>query len=121
MKNVTRMFRFFAPMLACVGTLGLAPAAQADETDTAQTVTYGDVVVHYADLNLASAAGVKALYARLSSAAEKACGNEPKTPALERQLQFKRCYDRTLDRAVEGVGSQQVQMLHAAHKDSSVG
>ena len=64
--------RMIASVVAFAGTFGLALAAQAGEPGTAPAEKHDDVVVRYADLDLASAEGVKVLYAPLSSAAERA-------------------------------------------------
>ena len=110
--------RIVGQLVAFAGTFGVALAAQAGEP---RADRYADVVVSYADLNLATAAGARTLYARLSNAAERACGSFPTSPALEQRLQYKACYERTLNKAVEKVESQQVRALHAAHKDATVG
>lgn len=121
MNTVTRTSRFPVLVLACAGTLGLASAAHAGDTGTARTDKYADVVVSYADLNLASAEGARALYARLSRAADRACGHTPKSRSLDQWMYYHACYDSTLDRAVEKIGSQNVHTLHAARTDSKVG
>lgn len=119
MDVATKMSPIPGSLIAFAGTFGLALAAHAG--DTAPAPKRDDVVVRYADLNLTTVEGARTLYARLSSAAERACGNAPKTPALERQMQYKACYDGTLTRAVEKIGSQHVRSLHAARTDSKVG
>jgi UrcA family protein len=70
---------------------------------------------------LNSTAGNKVLYARLSAAAERACGNPPKAQGLQRQLQYRACYDSALDKAVDKVGSRELQALHATRAPGQVG
>ena len=71
--------------------------------------------------DLATEEGARTLYARLAAAAERACGSAPRTLALTEHMRYRACYDSTLTRAVEKIGSQQVHALHAARTDSSVG
>src|SRR5687768_7294438 len=121
MNVKTTKLRILGSMLACAGTLGLAAAAQAGEPATARPAKHDDVVVRYADLNMATADGARMLYTRLSSAAKRACGGTPMTVSLDARAYFDSCYDRTLNHAVDKVGSQQVQMLHARRSDAKVG
>ena len=98
-----------------------------DSSDPSHHQTYalgerhGDVVVQYADLDLNSAAGNKVLYARLSAAAERACGNEPSARELKRQVQYRACYDKALNRAVDKIGSRELQALHTSKATGNVG
>jgi UrcA family protein len=110
--------RIVGHLFALASTFGLALATQAGEPPADK---YPDVVVQYADLNLTTVAGAKALYARLSAAAERACGDTPRSPTLKERQHYKSCYESTLNRAVEKVGSQQVHTLHAARTDAKVG
>jgi UrcA family protein len=112
--------RMFATMIAVLATAGTASMAQAG--DTAQPrERHSDVVVQYADLNLNSAAGNKALYARLSAAAERACGNEASARDLKRKAQYRACYDKALNGAVDKIGSRELQALHASKTTRRVG
>jgi UrcA family protein len=113
--------RVIGSVVAFAGTLGLALAAQAGEPGTAPAEKHDDVVVRYADLDLTSAEGAKALYARLSSAAERACGKAPNSRELKARSQYKACFDRTLEKAVGKVGNPSVQALHAVRDGAKVG
>jgi UrcA family protein len=105
-------------LLGLVGTAGLV--ATADARDEKQS-KHEDVVVRYADLDLASDAGTQVLYARLSSAAKRACGNEPRLHDIRAAKQYRECFDEKLDKAVRKVGNPQVQALHDARSNSAVG
>ncbi len=114
----TQKTRTFLTMLALAATAGFAATAQAGDAAPAPG-HYADVVVSYSDLDLNSAEGNKVLYARLSSAAEKACGDAPATRELERKAQYRSCVQSTLNRAVDEVGSHEMQALHqtrSAHR-----
>lgn len=104
---------FLGSMIALAGTFGLALVAHAGEATTATTARHADVVVRYADLDLESPEGAEALYARLSTAAGRACGNEPSTRELKARRQYEACYERTLEKAIRKVGNAGVQAVHA--------
>jgi UrcA family protein len=76
---------------------------------------FKSVVVRYADLNLGTTAGVQALYARLSSAADAACGGQQHMVELRQRHSYGVCYDETLAKAVRKVNSARLQALHAEH------
>lgn len=72
------------------------------------------VTVPYADLNLDHEEGVAVLYRRLQYASESVCG--VRIAKVRRCLASKRqaddCYNRTLTKAVESVGSEMLASLH---------
>lgn len=105
----TQKTRMLVTMIAMAATTGFAATAQAGE---ASANHYESVVVSYSDLDLNSAAGNKALYARLSSAAERACGRTPSTRDLELKAQYRSCVENKLNRAVDKIGSNEMQALH---------
>lgn len=111
MNATTLRKRTFGTVLALAATTGLAFSAHAGAPAGA---VHTAVVVRYADLNLASPEGAKALYARLGAAAEKACGGEPGIREFGRQASYRACYERAMDKAVAKVGRTQVQALHVA-------
>jgi UrcA family protein len=110
--------RLLGSMVAFAGTFGLALAAQAGDVAPAAP-KHDDVVVRYADLNLNSEAGVRVLYARLSDAAARACGDEPIGLDLKARAQYEECFDRTLEKAVGKVGNPDVQALHRVRKEGA--
>lgn len=120
MPTHTQQTRMFATLIVVLATAGIASTAQADGAARSST-RYGDVVVQYADLDLSSAAGNKVLYARLSAAAERACGNEPSARELKRQEQYRACYENALNRAVDKIGSRELHALHTSRTTRNVG
>jgi UrcA family protein len=78
-------------------------------------------VVQYSDLDLKSIAGNKVLYARLAAAAERACGYDLHSRDLQRRMQYRACYDSALNRAVDKIGSRELQVLHATDDAHNVG
>jgi UrcA family protein len=106
-------------MIAFAGTFGLALTANAGDAGPDASPRYDDVVVRYADLNLNSVEGAKVLYARLSEAAERACGQEPSWRELKAMREYRACYDRTLQKAVDKVSNAGVQALHDVRKDGA--
>jgi UrcA family protein len=121
MNVSSQKVRLLGSVVAAAATLCLAAGAQAGDREPALEQKNDDVVVRYADLNLESTEGARRLYARLATAADRACGYAPKSHALDRLLPYMTCYESTLDRAVEQIGSRQVRALHAARLDDSVG
>jgi UrcA family protein len=112
--------RILGSVLACAGTLGLVLTANAGDVKPRDAVPkHDDVVVRFADLNLNTNEGARVLYARLSVAAERACGDEPSSRELGARSYFQACYDRTLQKAVDKVSSPGVQALHAVRKDGA--
>jgi len=116
MKVTTLQTCIFGTVLALAGTVGFALSAQAGAPAGA---THTAVVVQYADLDLASHEGAKALYARIAAAADKACGGEPGAQEFSRQSSYRACYDRAVNKAVQKVGRPQVQAVHAARAAGS--
>lgn len=99
-----------AALLACGAQAG--DSAKATES----------VLVRYDDLNLASAAGAQTLYARISTAATRACGGEPSLRELHQHQNYRACFDVTVEQAVKKVDSARLQALHAERKSTrSVG
>jgi UrcA family protein len=94
-------------------TLLFALSAQAGPQRVDTPMNHPSVVVRYADLNLATAAGTQALYARLSSAASRACGGQPGIHELRQQQDYRACYGRAMAKAVKKIDSQRLQALHA--------
>ena len=79
------------------------------------------VVVTFDDLNLASTAGARTLYARLKSAAQQACGSRPTGRDLQGYMAYQSCYDSALDKAVRKIDNARLLALHRKSADSSVG
>lgn len=120
MQTNTQKTRILGTMITLAATAGIATTAQAG--DAARVGPhYDNVVVQYSDLDLNGVAGNKVLYARLSAAAERACGKEPDSRDLRRRMQYRACYDSALNRAVDKIGSRELQALHATGARHDVG
>jgi UrcA family protein len=115
----TRKTGLFVTMFAMAATAGFATTASAGED--ADAARHDDVVVNYSDLNLDSAAGNQKLYARLTSAAERACGSASATRDLELRAQYRACVESALNRAVDKVGSRDLRALHRTATAHHVG
>ena len=120
MHTYTQKTRMLVTMIACAATAGIASTAQAGDAGQS-SARYDSVVVKYSDLDLDTAAGNKALFTRLSAAAERACGNAPNARDLQRQAQFRACYESALSRAVDKIGRRELQALHTAGAADHVG
>jgi len=98
-------------MLGVAGLLVTLSGQAAERVMLGTSVT--SVTVAYDDLNLASPAGTRALYARLDSAAIRVCGGAPKLlQELQKQTNFRSCHDRALEKAVDKVGDPRLHALH---------
>jgi UrcA family protein len=98
---------------ALIGVLLLAAAATATAgTDAATSaVRVVSLEVEYTDLNLATAAGAKTLYKRISHAAHTVCGpNHSRSVAL--LSAHRRCVRDAVNAAVEKVGAPTLTVLH---------
>jgi UrcA family protein len=120
MQTNTWKTRQLVTVIAFAATAAIAPTAQAGDAARSGP-SYDSVVVKYSDLDLGGVAGNKVLYARLSAAAARACGNEPDSRDLRRRMQYRACYDSALNRAVDKVGSRELQALHATGASHNVG
>lgn len=70
------------------------------------------VVVRYADLNLASVAGVASLYKRIRNAAESVC-SPLETKTLILRDAYKQCVAEAVTNAVTAVGNGNLANYHA--------
>ena len=117
-RNLTHRFHKAGTALA----IGLATALLAVSAQAAAPQANESVVVRYDDLNLASTAGAQALYARINTAAERACGGSPPMRELRRQQAYAACVNESVETAVKKIDSQRLQALHAERKSArSVG
>lgn len=87
-------------------------AAGLTQTASAESVVVRSIAVTYADLDLADAAGVQALYSRIVSAAESACGRYD-VGDLRAKRDHKTCYEAAVAAAVAGVDNASLRVLHA--------
>ena len=79
------------------------------------------VPVSYDDLNLTNPAGARTLYARLKSAAGRACGSRPSGRDSQEYLNYQSCYESALDKAVSQVNRSQLQALQRHGANTSTG
>lgn len=97
-------------LLACGGTGGLAWAAEPIQMN-----------VSYADLNLESAAGVRSLYGRLKSAAQRVCAPLDDGRHGPRNFRFERCYRTALDSAVAKIDRPVLTAMHNSRRQEAGG
>ena len=88
------------------GVVGVAHADAPPQTiETAQ--------VSYADLDLSTEAGARALLGRIDSAARDACGDATHSPLLPREgANLRECVNEAVGTAVSKIGSPLVASLH---------
>jgi len=97
-----------AAVVFCVvssGSFG-SSALAAERTGEAPSINVG-----YADLDLNTADGVEALYARLRTAARRVC-SQHEGRALINAFEWQACYDQALSTAVSKVKSESLSALH---------
>lgn len=89
-----------------------ASAALADSRSGPRTIDPHPITVRFADLNLATPEGARALYGRIREAARQACG--PKFafwyPRIEEK--WNACYEETVESAVKQVDRPMLTVLH---------
>ncbi len=104
------VIRGYAFAVAAVGALaGASFGADAQAAENAVDVR--SVTVRYTDLNLNTAAGVDALYARLRDAASAVCSHHAGR-GLADVVAWRDCYRQALSAAVNSVQSRALQTLH---------
>ena len=95
-------------------TLALgAPSAMA-----ATSVERVATQVNFADLDLDTTAGAKALYQRIDTASRNVCGvgDNLDKGSLKEQRQAKACYQQALKKALEAVGEDSLAQLPASQR-----
>lgn len=109
--KLTRLLRSILPALAVLG-LGIPAAATASTPSQLDGLA---ITVSYADLNIASEAGARVLYARLQRASREACDVRSLTVAgsVRRVTQTQACYREALSAAVEEIDSEALTKIHA--------
>jgi UrcA family protein len=94
--------------LAAGAVAALAAGAQVSAARAEQRVT-----VSTQGLDLGTAPGAKAFYARLSHAVIAACGGAPTSFFTSEEERFQACYKTAMDQAVAGAHAPLVADLHA--------
>jgi len=105
------MSKLLKSLVATFMIFALGAPAIASASDSLEGTA---VKVSFADLNIEKAAGAKALYHRLQSAAKEACGVESlKNEGSVKQIaQSRSCYRKALDSAVAKIGNENVSNIH---------
>ena len=104
-----RSFRL--ALLAVAGTLAGLSATQAGPPATGKSSPPA-VSVRYDDLDLASDAGVRRLYARLRHAATRVCP-DAHDRQLDRAIRTRACQAQAVDAAVAQLQNPRLAVLHA--------
>jgi UrcA family protein len=112
MKQVIRRNFFATAILGFSALCATLPAAAQEPAGNAALYDTNSVTVRFADLNLASSAGVQTLYQRLETAARRVCGS-PDSRDFEARRDWKRCYSSALNSAVSTIGNGSLSELHA--------
>jgi UrcA family protein len=100
----------YAPAIAAIGVLTTSSFV-VNAQNAEPLAEMPSVTVRYADLNLNSAAGVDALYARLRTAAREVC-NVRETHGLVQAIESRKCYRHALGAAVDRVNALAPDALH---------
>ncbi|HOZ29018.1 MAG TPA: UrcA family protein [Hyphomonadaceae bacterium] len=99
--------------VVAVGAVYLAVGAMSGVA-TAQTKGLSSETVSYADLDLSTHEGARALLKRIDFAAKRICGPEPsRSPLMPAvQAQYERCLEEAADNAVAKVNAPLLVALH---------
>ncbi len=89
------MRKFIVPALAALATFGIAPAAQAEDTE---------VRVDFSDLDLAQSSDVSELRARVLTEVSAACNDE--VPSFASRLQVRSCIRDAMEEADAQIDTQ---------------
>lgn len=96
-----------AAVALAAAALSLAPQQRA----AAEDIRAESVIVNYADLDLSRTADVRTLYARIVTAAGRACGDHDQRDARAMR-DWRRCTEAAVAAAVARVGSDSLDALH---------
>lgn len=101
-----------------VGSLALAPAAMA-EPDVVRPVS---ATVSYADLDLSTDTGARAMLQRIRFTAREMCGSEPVHSPLTPRVptQFRNCVIEAVDSAVAGLVDPLVAALNNTEAEKAL-
>lgn len=105
LTNFRRSLVLASAFAALTATTLSFAAAPGDDVPT--------VAVRYNDLNLATSAGVSALYQRIAHAARQVCP-DPYTRDLAMVAAAESCQAEAIARAVSEVNNKQLALVHAA-------
>ncbi len=101
-----------AKSVLLAASLAIGLPAMAAGPGQSQTVS---VNVTFYDLDVETLDGAKELYSRLQRASRKACDlRAPGITSVQAAADARRCYERALNVAVEKIGSEPLQLIHAS-------
>jgi UrcA family protein len=110
--------------ITTLAAAALALAALTQPASAGGGFVQSSVTVSYADLNLSSPEGAKALYKRIKQAATTACGPKPAGIVLQRfasaQWEYKSCIRGAVDNAVASLNNPLVSAYHNGGKRALV-
>lgn len=105
--------------IGCIALAALVAIAIAIPASFAQTPAKDSEIrsmkVDFADLNLATDAGSRALYHRLVSAAQRVCPETSPLPELSQNREARRCIAETVERAVKQINHPKFAQVAAAY------
>jgi UrcA family protein len=113
------MTRLASKLLLLSGLAGLAAAGTAGAADTTDTSAYSDVpalVVRYNADMLATDSGARALYRRLTEAAEQVCPSASNTRLISERTVT--CREQAVASAVSKIHNQRLAAVYAASSKS---
>jgi len=111
-----KTFRVARYVAACAFTaLTFGAAAHAD--DALGTAKVAKTTVEYTDLDLSKQADARTLYGRLQRASNRVCVQYKDQRDLRKMKLYNDCYQDSLARAVDSVGSATVKAVYAADEN----
>jgi len=112
-----KTFRVARYVAACAFS-ALTFGAAAHAGDALGTAKVAKATVEYSDLDLSRQADAQTLYGRLQRASDRVCAQYKDYRDLTKMKLYDACYQDSLARAVDSVGSATVKSVYAA--DESV-
>jgi UrcA family protein len=106
-------------ILIAIAGAGLASLASAPSSARAQPASNSESVsvrINFADLNLSSQQGARAMMGRIQGAARSICGDPSSMVDLGERARSETCIDQTVDDAVRSLGSPTVAALRDSRR-----
>jgi UrcA family protein len=110
------MTRLATKMLLLGGLAGLAAAGAAGASP--ESIDTPSLIVHYSADMLATDSGARAVYRRITKAAEQVCPNAPSFARLTSPVVIK-CRTQAIADAVDKIHNQRLAAVHAAASSKS--
>ncbi len=108
-----------ATLLAGAMLVG-APSARADDAKTGRSLNPA-VTVRFADLNPSTPEGIRALYERITDAAQTVCGPSSSLWDANAYWNWRTCYRATIANTVRQINRPQLTALHQKMTGRPVG